>query len=99
MRHIESGKIGNCETGYDIWFDSGTGLFEYEVDDESAEVEAALTATMARNLCGTATLGELPTDIRDRAIAKLTKQEETKARLVAQTTYCDGNLVVSYNSF
>lgn len=97
MRHIESGKIG--KTGYEIWFDSGSGLFEYEVDDESAEVEAALSATMARNLVGSATLSELPADIRDRAIAQLNKQEETKARLVARTSYCDGNLVVSYNSF
>jgi hypothetical protein len=99
MRHIESGKIGNCETGYDIWFNPNNGLFDYEIDDQSAEVEAALTATMARHLCGSATLSELPPDIRDRAIAQLTKQEETKARLVAQTTYCDGDLVVSYNSF
>lgn len=99
MRHIESGKIGNCETGYDIWFNSDSGLFEYEVEDEGREVRAALTETMARNLVGSATLAELPTDIRDRALEKMTKQEETKARLVSQTTYCDGNLVVSYNSF
>lgn len=98
MITVWSGYIDGGNSG-EIEFDSHTGLFSYSVEGYQSDLREIFSSTMARNVSGYATLTELPRWLQKEAEESLTCSDYAKAKLTAQTVYCDGYLVVSYNKF
>lgn len=98
MIKIFNGFFDGGNSG-EIEFDPATGLFSYSVEGYQDDLREIFSSTMARNVTGFATLTELPAWLRKEAEESLTCSDYAKAKLTAQTVYCDGSLVVSYNRF
>lgn len=98
MIRIWNGFVDGGNSG-EIEYNPDTGLFEYAVEGYQDDLREIFSSTMARNVSGYATLTELPRWLQVEAEESLTCSDYAKAKLTAQTVYCDGSLVVSYNRF